>query len=897
MGALDDMVAQLTGLPQDRLASVVDATKQLSEPWIPSPGPQTDAYFSKADVLLFGGEPGGGKLLNVNTPLPTPHGWTTMGEVQEGDDLLDESGLPCRVILKSEVQMEKSFRLKFSDGSQIEAGANHQWVTRTRTERVRALKSSDGYRAARRASRPSRGTGKRPDLALRNSDWAKSQNLPLSGIRTTQEIYDTLKLGERLNHSVDVAKPLVLPERELLIAPYVLGAWLGDGSSAEGSITGIDEVIFQNIANAGYTISHRPSNPITPGILGLKGQLRALGLIKNKHIPPAYLRASKEQRVALLQGLMDTDGYCDERGRCEFTQVKRPLTDGVSELLASLGIKHEIREGVAKLNGREIGPKYRIQFRTDIPAFRLPRKLLRQKRAGFRGTHDVRYIERADEIDPVPMQCVQVDSPNRMYLCSKQFIPTHNTQLILGLAFNCHHRSLIMRRKYNALGRIIEDMLKINGSRDGYNGSPPPKLRRPENGYIKLGAAERVGDEQNLMGDGFDFLGVDETTHFAEMQIRFVMGWMRSENPKQRKRAVFATNPSLTAEGLWVNKMFAPWLDPQFPSPAKPGELRWAITDVEGKMRWVDGPEEIADGGKFIRPKSFTFIPSSVSDNPFYAATDYQRELDAMPEPYRSILLGGFRTTFKDVPNQIIPTAWIIAAQQRWTERPPEGVPMCSLGVDCSGGGDDPMVIAARYDGWFAPLVEVKGKDIPMERSGAFCAGQIVSYRRDNALVVVDLGGGYGGPTYEALKANQIETKGYKGAAATTRRSYCGKLKFTNTRTAALWLFREALDPGQHGGSPIMLPDDPLLVADLTATTFEPTPNGIKAESKEDVCARIGRSTDHGDAVVMSWYEGQKAISNGVEWAEARATGAGTRNFRPRVIMGGRQPLSASMRR
>ena len=470
------------------------------------------------------------------------------------------------------------------------------------------------------------------------------------------------------------------------------------------------------------------------------------------------------------------------------------------------------------------------------------------------------------------------------------------TQLILGLAYNCHTRSLVMRRKYNALGRIIEDMLKIHGSRDGYNGSPPPKLRLPGDKYIKLGAAEKAGDEQALMGDGFDFLGIDEATHLMETQVRFVMGWMRSENPNQRKRAVFATNPSLDAEGLWVNRMFAPWLDPAFPNPAETGELRWGFLDSEDRMQWTDGPGEVDDNGRFVKPKSYTYIPAALSDNPFLANTDYKRELDNLPKFFRDILLGGFKTTFKDVPNQIIPTAWILEAQRRWTPNPPEGVPMCSIGVDCSGGGDDPMVMAPRYDGWFAPLIEIKGKDIPMDRAGAFCAGQVISYRRDKAVVTVDLGGGYGGPIYEQLKANDIEVKGYKGAAATTRRSFEGKIKFTNTRSAALWAFREALDPGQHGGSPIMLPDDPLLVADLTSPTFDPTPNGIKAESKEDVCARIGRSTDHGDAVIMSWFDGPKAITNALEWADQRETRHG-RTFRPRVIMGGRQPLTASGRR
>jgi hypothetical protein len=263
-----------------------------------------------------------------------------------------------------------------------------------------------------------------------------------------------------------------------------------------------------------------------------------------------------------------------------------------------------------------------------------------------------------------------------------------------------------------------------------------------------------------------------------------------------------------------------------------------------------------------------------------------------MPEPHRSILLGKFKTSFKDQPNQVIPTAWVKEAQGRWTEDAPDGVPMCAIGVDCSGGGEDPMVLAARHDGWFAPMVEVKGHDIPMSRAGAYCGGIIVGYRRDNALVVIDLGGGYGGSTYEHLKNNNVDLKGFKGAEKTRRRSRDGKLAFINKRSAALWIFREALDPGQPGGSPIALPDDAVLVADLTAPTFEPTPNGIKVETKEDVCARLGRSTDRGDAVVMSWFEGPKEATNALEWLDRQELKRGL-NRRPVVIGSARPPMSA----
>ncbi len=470
--------------------------------------------------------------------------------------------------------------------------------------------------------------------------------------------------------------------------------------------------------------------------------------------------------------------------------------------------------------------------------------------------------------------------------------------LVTGLAYTKHKRSLIMRRKYGDLDRLIEDVLKIHGSRDGFNGSAPPKLRVDEERSIDFGAAQHIGDEQSFMGRGHDFLGIDEATHFAEIQVRFLMGWVRTEDPGQRCRTVLATNPALNAEGLWVNKMFAPWLDDQFPYPAKDGELRWAVTGVDDKMIWVNGPTDarpVGHNGKLVMPKSYTFIGASVSDNPFYARTDYQRELDNLPDSIRRILLGKFRTTFRDQPNQAIPTAWVKQAQERWTRTPPQDVPMCAIGVDCSGGGDDPMIIARRYDGWFDRLIEVRGEEIPQDESGAFCSGRIMQARRDQAYVVLDLGGGYGSSTYEHLKSNGIESYGFKGAEGTRVRGGEGKIQFPNKRTAAYWLFREALDPSQPGGSPIMLPDDPQLVADLTAPTFEQTPHGIKLEPKDAVVKRIGRSPDRGDAVVMAWFQGPKETDSALEWIERAEFRKGIGRT-PKVVGSGRQPLSARLR-
>ena len=441
------------------------------------------------------------------------------------------------------------------------------------------------------------------------------------------------------------------------------------------------------------------------------------------------------------------------------------------------------------------------------------------------------------------------------------------TALILGLAFNCHKRSLIMRRQYTDLSPITEAAIAIHGSRKGFSGSPPPSFKISKDQLIEFGAAARVGDEQHWMGNAHDFIGFDEATHFAEIQIRFLMGWLRSTEPKQRCRVVMATNPPLSSEGAWVVEMFAPWLDPRHPNPAKIGELRWFITDEHGKDMEVDGPTPVLSGEKLLIPLSRTFIPASVNDNPYLANTAYQAQLDAMVEPFRSILMGGFMASMRDDVNQCIPTDWIKQAQRRWVEHPRLGTPMCAMGVDVAQGGIDETIIAIRHDDWYAPLIAKPGRETPL---GADVAGMIVAHRRDDAIVILDMGGGYGGATYEKLIENNIAVTPYKGAVAVDTKTKDRQLKFTNKRTEAYWRFREALDPSQTGGSTIMLPDDPKLMADLSAPRFEVTPKGLKLETKEDVCERLGRSTDRGDAVVMAWTDGPKFMTDGGEWLVKR---------------------------
>jgi len=468
------------------------------------------------------------------------------------------------------------------------------------------------------------------------------------------------------------------------------------------------------------------------------------------------------------------------------------------------------------------------------------------------------------------------------------------SDLLLGLAFNAHKNSLVMRRQYTDLGALSDRMLELNGSKDGYNGSPPPSLKTGTV-TIKLGAASKIGDEMSWQGQARDLLGVDEATQFAKSQIRFLMGWVRSSDPNQRCRTVLATNPPMTTEGQWVIEMFAPWLDEKFPKPAAHGELRWVITNRYGDDEWVDGPGEYPvefdapRGTQFVKATSRTFIPGNLGDNPFLNDGKYQATLDGMIEPHRSLLLSGFRAAVQDTPYQVIPTAWVREAQRRWNEQPmpTHGVPMCAMGVDCSGGGKDPLVLSARYDAWFAPLIVVPGRDVPKLAAGSFIALTAIKHRRNNSLIVLDMGGGFGGGAYEMLKTNAIPTTAYKGNEKSAKKTKDKQLQFFNVRSQAIWQFREALDPDQPGGSQVMLPDDPELLADLTAPTFEPDLKTIKVETKEDVRKRLGRSTNKGDAVIMSWFDGAKAITNVDDW-DVPGSRFGRANGRPSVVMGRR---------
>lgn len=434
------------------------------------------------------------------------------------------------------------------------------------------------------------------------------------------------------------------------------------------------------------------------------------------------------------------------------------------------------------------------------------------------------------------------------------------SDLGLGLAFTAHRRSLVLRRKYANLGSLTERAIDINGSRDGFNGSPPPLLRTADGRYIQFAGNQHLGDEQDWQGQPYDLKVFDEATQFLELQIRFHIGWLRSTDPGQRVRALLATNPPIDADGDWIIGMFRPWLDITHPKPAKHGELRWFVTAPDGTDQEVDGPGPVQLPGarEPALPMSRSFIPAALKDNPYLIDTGYQAKLDGLPEPLRSAVRdGNFMAARQDADFQVIPTDWIIQAQARWKADGWRDAYMTAMAYDPAGGGRDAAELCARHGGWYAEIVTVKGEETA---DGSASAATIIRHRRNNAPVVVDVGGGYGGAVTLRLKDNDIAHLRFNGAESSIKHTKDGSLKFANKRAEAWWKFREELDPDQEGGSVIALPPDPELRADLAAPTYSVSARGIVIESKDDLRQRLGRSPGKGDVVVMALSSGDQAV-------------------------------------
>ncbi len=348
-----------------------------------------------------------GKELALDTPIPTPTGWSTMGDLQIGNVVFDEHGHSCHAIAKSQVDdTETAYRLTFRDGSSIVAGERHLWNVDKLVGKTEPVVWDTGtiYRETRRI----------------RENYRREHDLRRSVIR------------------IHVAAPLQTADALLPCDPYLYGYWLGNGSATKPEITVRTSDVEQIIENVPYTLHNRFPQKCGGSDILTYAELKPI-LVKHfrdKVIRPEYLRASERQRWALLQGLIDSDGsICGRKAQSTYTSTILPLAESVRELLWSLGIKNAMHSEPSTRNGVPTGETlYTIRFTTfeGQPTSRLERKIGR-KRERIKETRSCfHYLE---DIEPlgtgIPMQCIQVDSASHCYLAGRSFQPTTANSLPL----------------------------------------------------------------------------------------------------------------------------------------------------------------------------------------------------------------------------------------------------------------------------------------------------------------------------------------------------------------------------------------------------------------------------------------------------------------------------------
>lgn len=333
------------------------------------------------------------KGLDIKTPIFTKDGWKTMGNIQVNDVVYDSNGKETKVIHCSDIHFKKCYKIKFDNNTEIIADNDHRWLI----------------------------------------SFLKSKNCYKEKILTTEELFNLLEKIKNKRESFNIPKIKITEAIDnnvsLPIDPYVLGVWLGDGHSADGKITNMYDEIFKEIERRGFICGKDVSQggtgkAVTRTVFGLEKLLRENNLIKNKHVPDIYLKSSKKQKIELLQGIMDTDGYYHPtKKRYILSTSREKQVDFCVKLLSSLGIKTTVIKYFKNINNKKI-QCYDVSFKCDFYPFKI-RKI--ETKVEMTSRSKYLTIKEVLPVDTVPTRCIEVDSETHTFLFGREFIVTHNT--------------------------------------------------------------------------------------------------------------------------------------------------------------------------------------------------------------------------------------------------------------------------------------------------------------------------------------------------------------------------------------------------------------------------------------------------------------------------------------
>lgn len=340
------------------------------------------------------------KGLDINVPILTENGWKTMGTIEVGDIVYDKEGKKCKVLHTSEVHHRKCYEITFNNKDKIIADNEHRWLI-TFGDNTRGFK----------------------DVVM-----------------TSEEIHSYLrqfkggKIKSNEMPKIYNPKPIVNDNIQLPIDPYVLGCWLCDGHKS-------DDEIWSEIIGRGYETVEDilpDGNAETQIVFGLMSKLNEIGVLNNKHIPDIYMNSSFEQRLDLLRGLMDVDGYYDKDRNCFGVNTSQEWKARAIRMIASsLGFKVTF----TKSEGDGID----VTFNGDISPFLIKHCPIDIPKDN---AYEYREIISVEEVETIPTRCIEVDSPTHTFLCGENFLVTHNTNKELTKDF-VRNTGLMMKPPFN----------------------------------------------------------------------------------------------------------------------------------------------------------------------------------------------------------------------------------------------------------------------------------------------------------------------------------------------------------------------------------------------------------------------------------------------------------------
>ena len=806
-------------------------------------------FFEDPQVvgLVFGGGAGGGKGLALDTKILTTNGWTTMGDLKKGDRVFDKDGNPTEVVLVSKIHHRPCYRVNFSDDSFLIADDEHRWLTFSDSERRALLRRTKEYRDRRRSARKSRAKqttsiARLIALADLNAKTAikHTKSAPKGTVRSTEHMFNSQKIRNRSNYSVPVTKALQYPYSQLKLAPYVLGAWLGDGYTKTSknyakicSGLGDADELFKYLGEHVQIEELRATDSLRT--------VRFVNLVPHrKYIPREYLESSMEQRLELLKGLMDTDGHACAAGSVEFTTILPELADNFAELVRSLGWRCTIRVGDATLNGKVVSKKYRIKFSPDKPVFKLSRKKNRQKEPTIR-TH-WKYITSIEKVESVPTKCIMVDSPSKTYLAGETLTVTHNT-FLLGLiaAIACKKypgtrwglaRKELKSLKQTTLATLIS---KVH-----------PSLGITENDY-KLNLLDSTLEYVN----GSSLLLLDLTAKPSDPEMESLgslelTGAFIDEVGEVNKKPydILASRVN-----RWLNKEYGITGKVVSSCNPSPSFVRQEFYDKYSQLgggrvqKWQNG--HVWVNGERL-PAYNAYIRSTVLDNPF-VDENYVESLRRLPPLEKRRLLDG-NWDYADEDGVLFSTALIdkmTVYEIPEPEKTRSGENKFSkfIGVDPSDAGKDDTVLTLVENGVIAEQVEIpspKGKD---DVISLYIANKIVAYAQRHGFTpalaknITIEGNGVGAALRDSLRSLGWRINVYTAGASTRNDGYYqfmidaeeGKIKLLNT----------VIEQGH-------------LIRQLSAHKYDMDTGKPKVTNKKELRRTLGRSPDHADSAMIA---------------------------------------------